>query len=563
MKEANEYSRRDFLSLTAKTAAAVAASGMLTGYTLASALPGATKKGPRITGDFDIILSSGLVCDGTKADPYRADIGIRGDRIAAVGDIGGKAGKVIDAANLMVAPGFIDVHTHCDLTFKDTGMKRFLAYVMPSWKGNYNYIYQGVTTVVTGNCGYGYTDTDYWMGLVDYVGFGTNVYHLAPHGAIRDQLFGKEKKTVLGPGELDIMKAKVYEEMQKGAIGLSTGLAYAPGCFTGTGEIIELAKVAGRQGGVYASHIRDERGKLLPDGTPAVIASIREAIEIGKMAEIPVQISHLKIEAPVNDLKVFRILEPIETARAEGLSVHVDQYPYNASSTRISIFLPPDMVTSTSIQDAYRNPEGKKSIKEAIEQVFAYLPPEKILIGMFPQNTSYEGKTILEIAKDEGKSPSECYVDLVSADPCPFSIYFGQDENVVREIMNHEYVITASDGWTVPKGMTRPHPRTYGTFPRKLREFALKEKIIPLKDAIISMTSLPAQKFNLKGRGMIAEGNYADIALLNLETITDHATYLDPHQYAEGVTHLLVNGVLAIENGKATGNRGGKALRRG
>jgi N-acyl-D-aspartate/D-glutamate deacylase len=511
---------------------------------------------------FDIVIKGGTIYDGTLTKPYAADIGIQNDKIAAIGELSGKTKKTIDARGLAVMPGLIDVHTHCDLTFKKMGLKRYLAYVMPTWKGNYNYLYQGVTTVVTGNCGYGYSDTEHWHDIINSVKFGTNVYQLVPHGMIREELFGSNQPGELNAKQLDALKMRVAEEMEKGAIGMSTGLAYAPGYLASTGEIIELAKVVRRYGGLYTSHIRDESGKTDSSGKISVIASIEEAIAIGRGAEIPVEISHLKITAPINNARPAQVLEVIEKARNDGLDVTADQYPYDASSTFATHLLPDHFKTSTSVKDEFKSKSGRGKIRKAIEEVFEYLPPDKTLITMYQQKKSYEGKNIKEIAELENRSASEAYADMVCEEPSPMAVFFAQDIDVVRELMPQEYILTASDGWTVPKGMTKPHPRVYGNFPRKLKQFVLEEKIMDLQLAIRSMTSMPAEKFNMKGRGRIAKDYYADIAVVNLDTISDHATYDNPHQYSEGIVHLLVNGKHSIANGRATGKRGGKAVKR-
>ncbi|MCJ7771730.1 MAG: D-aminoacylase [Desulfobacterales bacterium] len=511
--------------------------------------------------EYDVVIKGGTVYDGTMTNPVSADIGVKGDMITAIGTIDKPAGKIISANGMIVTPGFIDIHTHCDLTFQRSGMKRYLAYFMPSWKGNHNYITQGVTTVVTGNCGLGYSDLNTWFNMVDSAGFGTNVYHLAPHGMIREELFGKDQPEELTSGQLEKMKARVAEEMEKGAIGLSTGLEYAPGLLASTSEIIELCKVARKYNRLYATHIRNESGELDANGITNAEKYIQEAIEIGRKAEIPVEISHLKISVPLNNKKASLILDLIEGARGQGLDVTADQYPYAAGSTTISILLPNEFKSFNGVKEEFKTADGKKEIKKVIGKVFEYLGPEKTLITMYPGKESYEGKTIKEIAEIEGRSPEDAYADMVCDDEMPVGVFFSQDMSIVCDIMPKDYIITGSDGWTVPKGMTKPHPRVYGTFPKKIREFVLEEKLMDLTLAIRSMTSLPAEKFNMKGRGKIAVGNYADIAVINMKTITDKATYLDPHQYSEGIDTLLVNGIVSIENGKITGERGGKPLR--
>ena len=534
----------------------------IAGASLASAMSSLAQTSETGTGRFDVIIKNGMIYDGTLNSPYRADIGINKDKIVSMGDLSGLASKTIDAGGQIVTPGFIDVHTHCDLTFKQTGWKRYLSYLLPSWKGNYNYIYQGVTTVVTGNCGYGYTDTEKWLGMVDSIGFGSNVYHLAPHGMIREETFGPNQPRQPSRSQMDTIKGRIDEEMQKGAAGMSVGLEYAPGLMATTDELIELSKVVQKYGGLFTIHMRDESGKMIHDEVPAVLKSIQEAIEVCRHAEVSMEISHLKIAEPINDTSASQLLDLIGKARQEGLPVMADQYPYVASSTYISALLPDAMKTSDSIRDEYKTRTGRKDVARAIESIFEYIPPDKMLITMFPGNQKNEGKTVLEIAEMEGHKPSDAFVEMVCTKQAPMAVFFDQKTEVLQSIMPGEYVITASDGWTVPKGMTKPHPRVYGTFPRKLKKYAIDEKTLEINQAIRSMTSMPAEKFNMINRGILAPNNYADIAVIDLDKITDQATFQDPHQYAQGVVHLFVNGVQAIENGKATGNRGGKTLKR-
>jgi N-acyl-D-amino-acid deacylase len=551
-----KVTRRDFIAGSAALAASVSLAGGAAGI-LASC-----GRSPA-EGEYDTLITGGTIYDGTAGAPFVGDIGIRGDRIVAVGNLPATAGRVVDASGLVVAPGFIDVHTHCDLTFIRSGWKKNLAYVLPSFRGNYNYLYQGVTTVVSGNCGYGYTDVAKWLDTVDSVGFGTNVYHLVPHGIIREELFGEHQPTDLTAGQLGLMKARVKEAMEAGAVGMSCGLAYYPGFNASTDELVELARVAAQYDGVFAIHMRDESGAIAPSGTWALVDSVKEAIAISERAGIPLQISHLKALAPFNGITPADIFPLIEEARSRGIDVTADQYPYDAGSTFITILLPNELVSGESVKDAYRTADGRKEVKRAIGEVFTYLPPDRILISTMSEgNTEYEGKTIAQIAEIENRDPADVYVELVCDMKAPVGIFFQIDMDMVRQFARKEYVFTASDGWTVPKGMTMPHPRCYGTFPKKIREFVLQDKLIDLGAAIRSMTALPAAKFGLAGRGMIQPDAYADIAVIDLDSIGDHATYLDPHQYATGIEYLLVNGILTIEKGSATGIRGGRACKR-
>ena len=507
--------------------------------------------------EFDVLIKNGLVYDGTGIEGYQADIGLQGEKILAVGDLDGQSGAVIDAQGLVVTPGFIDVHTHCDMAYL------FLyASDRERYKDIDNYIYQGVTTVVDGNCGYGATNTDQWLDMIEDLGFGTNVYHLTPHGLIRFELFGQDQPEELSPAQLETYKARMSEEMDKGAVGLSTGLGYAPGLLAPDHEIIELCRVVAQKGGVHASHIRDLSGKKYPDGSFGLVKSIEEILEVGRQAQISTQVSHLIIKQPFNGLEAERVLEPIEAAIDEGLDVLADQHPYAAGSTYLIDVLPNRFKDVLGIKNEYKNAAGRKEIQEAARQVFSYLGPEKMLISMFKSNPAYDGLTVAQVADREKIDPAEAFTEMACDEQAPMTVFFFLDGQARREFMTRDYVMTSSDGWTVPKGASVVHPRAYGTFTKKLKQFCLGEKLISLPKCIRSMTSLPAEKFKMKGRGIIAPGNWADINVIDLEALDASSTYLDPHRYSKGIVHQWVNGVHSIKDGKVTGRRGGKGLRK-
>ncbi len=555
-KKEKEVTRREFMVSSGKVLAAAAA--LASSSSLVSGC--ATIRTFEL--ENTVLLRNGTVYDGTLADPVQADILIQGDRIVEIGNLADvKAVRMIDASGLAVTPGFIDIHTHSDLPFKKLGMKRFAAYAMPSWKGNYCYLYQGVTTIVTGNCGYGYTDTDYWISIVDSLGFGANVYHLAPHGEMRIELFGKEQPRQLSHEQLETMKRRLVEELEKGAVGFSSGLEYTPGLFTPTEELVELNKVVQKYGRIYTTHVRDLTGRTSPDGRPAVEVTLDEALDTARKAEVPVQISHLLIKAPLNNSRADKLMEMIDKARKSGLAVTADQFPYSSAQTLLSSRLPVEFKDLEGIREEYRTKEGRDLIRKAIEQRFAYNGPENIRIAMCPEHPSYEGRILSEIAEIEGRSPAETYAELVCEKRSPMAIFSDQDERNVIEIMSKDSIITASDGFTIPHGMYRMHPAAYGTFPRRFRQCALERKEMSPSAAIRTMTSLPAETFNLKQRGKIAKGYYADLAIIDLQKFRDNATFTDPHLYAAGVLHLFVNGVQAIENGRPTGKRGGRGLK--
>jgi N-acyl-D-aspartate/D-glutamate deacylase len=512
------------------------------------------------TENYDILIKGGTVYDGTKSEPRVTDIGIRGDRIVAIGNLTGIATKTINAAGYAVTPGFIDVHTHADLSFVFAGEKASLASTVPEWKENHNWLHQGVTTVVTGNCGSGFADTGKWFGILDRLGFGTNVYHLAAYGAIREELFGKDLTQALTKAQIDAMKDRLAEEMKKGAIGLSVGLEYSPDYLATTEELIELAKVVKSHGGIYVSHIRDQTGTIYPGGKVGVLEAIKEAIEIGRQAAVPVHISHIQENAP-HSVNASQMIELIELARKEGIDVTTDQHPYDVGLSPMTYRLPKKYVVSNQIRDEFKTPEGRKELKKAVEQVFNILSPDKIVIGSLTSK-ELDGKSIKEIADTQGKEPSTCFVDIATADgPPTFAYFYEISDQINIDIMPHDYVFTGSDAF-LDLGFFKAHPRFYGTFPRKIRNYALDGKIMTLNAAIMSMTSLPAQKFKMKDRGNIRVGNFADIVVIDLKTIRELGTYENPAQYPEGIIHVLVNGVVSIENGKSTGQTGGRPQRK-
>jgi len=501
--------------------------------------------------EYNVMIKGGLIYDGTLDPPALGDIGIKGDKIVAIGDLSGKADQTIDATGYIVTPGFIDCHNHTDYGWQILGKIAFLAPFIADWKGNSNFTSQGVTTIVTGNCGMGYTDTGIWLDKIKSLGgFGTNIYHLIPYEALKSETIGTDQRAVTAE-EFEVVKQRVAAEMQKGAVGFSTGLELAPAVYDTTDELVEVAKVVKEYGGIYVTHMRNQNG---------IIAAVKEAIDIGRRSGILVQISHIGITRVFSDPQ--KVIDLIEAARQEGIDVTADQYPYDTGTQRIQYLLNTKYLTGEQVKDEFRSPQGKVELKKGIEDVLAVVRPEAILIVSCDTKKEYEGKNLKQIAEIEGKNPADSYVELACMDKPPYCVFFYGDMNIVRQFMKQDWVFTGSDGSVLPKSLSglagKFHPRFYGAFPKKIRQFVLDEHLIDLQFAIRSMTSLPAEKHGLKNRGKIATGYYADIAVIDLNNFTDKGTYENPTEYPVGLVDLIVNGCIEIRDGKATGMVGGR-----
>ncbi|MHB8772168.1 MAG: N-acyl-D-amino-acid deacylase family protein [Syntrophales bacterium] len=511
---------------------------------------------------YDIVIRNGTIYDGTTAAPHAADVAISGDRIVAVGNLAGSAARTVDARNRIVTPGFIDVHDHSDYLFRQCGAEREQARGNQFWLTNQAGLVQGVTTIVSGNCGYGYSDMNDYYTFLDSLPFGPNTYYLTPHGYLRQDLFGeRDQPKELSPAQLDRLKAKLAEEMEKGAIGMSTGLGYVPGVNASKEELIELGRVLKRYNGLYVSHIRNEPPPDYGRANAQILEGIREVIDVGRQAGIPVQISHIKgyFGGTADDFE--RICTVIEDARREGIDVTADQYPFTASSTALSILVPAEYRTATGIKEDYWNEAGKKIISDAVAETFKTLTPDRVLI---PSWSTYQYKYLHEIAAAEGMTPRDLYAEMVCGADCPSGIYFTIDEGAMEKLMAKEYIFTGSDGSAVPEQAMNGHPRSTATFAKKLKVYAPKEGngIMSLRSAILSMTVRPAEKFGIRERGKIVPGYYADVCVIDTESLKAPATYQNPSVLSEGVAHVIVNGVFELENGLVTGIRSGRALRR-
>jgi len=521
--------------------------------------------------EFDLIIEGGAILDGSGNPWFRADVGIVDDHIGAIGHLdGAKAEYRIDAGGLMVAPGFIDMHSHSDFTLL----------VDPRAESK---IRQGVTTEVVGNCGSSAAPQNEevrsyrekfmrsrlgedfqfdWETMAEYMakleaqGIALNVAPLVGHGTIRQNVMGFEDRAPT-PGELEEMKRLTAEAMEAGAWGLSTGLIYPPGCYAKTEEIIELAKVAAQYGGIYASHIRGEGDTLLD--------AVREAIEIGEKAGLPVEISHFKASGKQNWGKTRESLRLVEEARRRGIDVTVDQYPYTASSTGLSAYLPHwiHIGGADAMLERLRNLEDRRRIKEEVGDRDWSI----IMVVVSQRHPEYEGLRVTEIAEKMGKEPVEAVMDLLLEDEGQtWIVAFGMSEEDVQRVMRSPYMMVGSDGRAIsPHGVLgkgKPHPRYYGTFPRILGRYVRELGVITLEEAVRKMTSAPARRLGLWDRGLIRPGFKADIVIFNPETVIDKATFMEPHQYPEGIEYVIVNGTVVIDEGEHTGALPGRVLRR-
>jgi N-acyl-D-amino-acid deacylase len=503
---------------------------------------------------FDVVIRNGRVLDGSGNPWMRADIGIRGGRIAAVGRLDGAVARTtIDAADRVVSPGFIDVHSHAG-----EGLSR------AALRQGQPLIAQGITTIVANPDGGGPVDLAAQRDELSTGGLGPNVALLIGHGSVRGAVLGDENRAPTAE-ELDRMRALVKRGMDAGAFGLSSGLFYRPGSFARTEEVIELAKVAGQSRGLYTSHIRDEG-----DYDVGVVAAVQEVIRIADEAGVIGIVSHMKALGPDNWGLATALTRRIDSARARGVQVFADQYAYEASSTSLGAALLPgdikapspallqkDPATLTAEERAWLS-AAEKALTENLRRRGG---PSAVQIAFFRPDPALEGRHLGEIAKARGKSPERAALEMIAQGGASI-VSFNMSEDDIEQIMRQPYTMTSSDGGLVMLGAGRPHPRNYGAFSRKLARYVRDRHTIGLEFAIRSMTSLPATVFGLRDRGVLREGAIADIAIFDPAAVRDVATYIDPHHLSVGMDYVLVNGVPVIEKGKFTTAMPGVVLRK-
>lgn len=495
--------------------------------------------------DADVLLKGAIVYDGT-GDPGRpADIAIRGGTIVAVGEFDvGLIGREIDCAGLVVAPGFIDLHNHSDRQIIDRVTR-----------ANVNYLLQGCTTIVTGNCGAGWVDAGDFYDKIDAEGAGTNVAHLLPQGALRDEVMGTAQRPPTDE-ELQQMKHLAEQAMQDGVWGMSTGLIYVPSSYADTAEIVEIAKVVSDGGGIYVSHIRNENLELL--------AAVAEALSIGRQAGLPVHISHFKSSGRDSWGLVRRAADMIEAARKAGERVTADQYPYTASSTSLDATLIPTWARAggrEALLERFGDAETADRIRQAmIENLKRRDGGETLQIARYAKRPAWVGKRLSEIAQQEDVSPLEMAIRISQTGGASI-VNFSMSEEDVRHVMQRPWVATASDGRAQLPNANKPHPRSYGTFARKLGHYSIREKVLPLREAVRSASGLPADILGITDRGYVREGLAADLVVFDPDAFLDRATFTEPHRYSTGVEYVFVNGRPAVFEGQPTGALAGKALR--
>lgn len=500
---------------------------------------------------YDLLIEGGTIVDGTGAAAFEGDIGIVGDTIVKIGDIdNAEAGRIIDATGLTVVPGFIDLHTHGDRNIRDN-------------PGAENYLFQGVTTILAGNCGRSPVHLDEYFASVEQTGIGPNLGLLIGHNNVRAEVMGNDKRAPTDE-ELAEMQDLIRAAMGAGAFGMSTGLTYLPGTFSETSEVVTLARVVAEQGGIYASHIRSEFDK--------VTEAIEEAISVGREAHLPVHISHFKVA----DNKMWGnstvTLGLVAAARDEGLDVTVDQYPYTAASTGLANVIPA-WARAGSPEDFQARLDDPQTRAQIGEETIAILNGpraagdlSRITIASFPSHPEYAGKTMAEVTAMRGLEPTiENGADVameILYDGNGSAIYHMMVEEDVRRIMQAPFTHIASDGSAVTFGKNVPHLRNYGTFPRVLGRYVRDDGLLTLEQAVHKMTAMPADRIGLASRGRLAEGMIADIGVFDLARISDNDDWSNPHQYAEGFSHLIVGGILVIDNGERADAFPGRVLRK-
>jgi N-acyl-D-amino-acid deacylase len=496
----------------------------------------------------DVLIKHVKLIDGTGNSWIYADIAVKDGKIAAIGHLNNySANKIIDAAGLIAAPGFIDVHTHIEGDEKKNPLAS-------------NFIYDGVTTVITGNCGSSNVDIKKYFLMLDSLKTSINIATLIGHNDVRKAAMGSANRDP-SEAELTKMEGIVEKAMKDGAVGFSTGLIYIPGTYSKTEEVVRLAKAAAKYNGVYASHIRNEGD--------SVTQAIEEALHIGRENKMPVEISHFKLSGQNNWGRSKETLPLIIKAREEGLDVTIDQYPYTASSTNLGTLLP-DWVLADGQDSINARLNDPVQLKRVIDFMLQRLQKRKLkhfsypVVAYFKADTTLNGKSIEEVNLIKGRKHTAREEALTVCEMMKQGnagmVFHGMSEADVKAIMKYPYNMFASDAGIRQFGSGSPHPRGYGTNTRVLGKYVREEKVISLEEAIRRMTSLPAQKFQLRDRGLIREGYAADIVLFDENEVKDLSTYGKPHQYSTGFKFILVNGQLCVEDGKQNNVRSGKVL---
>ncbi|WP_448519235.1 N-acyl-D-amino-acid deacylase family protein [Rhodoflexus sp.] len=501
---------------------------------------------------YDLLIRNGRIADGTGNPWYEADIAIKDGKIVAVGRLtDAQAIQTIDARRKIVAPGFIDVHTHIEGSIQE----------LPQAE---NFIYDGVTTLITGNCGGSFLDLKKFFYELDSIGISPNVGTLAGHNTIRRAVMRLSRRDPTIEEQAK-MEAIMEQMMRDGALGLSSGLIYIPGTYSKTKEIVGLAKVAARYGGVYATHMRNE--------ADSVLAAIHETLEIGRQSGIPMQISHFKASGHNNWGRSSEMLAAIERARAEGLDVNLDQYPYPASSTNLGVLFPAWALADgdSAIHARLTDPKTRAQIATEISKNMAWRSNsgrmDYAFVARYRPDSTYQGLNISQItAKRLGKTKTklsdeiETIMEMLLKGGAQM-IYHSMSEEDVKRIMASPLTMIASDAGIYQFGRDVPHPRGYGSNARVLGVYVREKKILTLEEAIRKMTSMPAQRFGLTNRGLLREGYQADIVIFDPVTIRDRATFEKPHAYAEGISYVIVNGSIVVAEGRHTGVRSGMLIR--
>jgi N-acyl-D-amino-acid deacylase len=510
---------------------------------------------PCFAASFDLIIQHGRVVDGTGSPSVTADVGIRDGRVAEIGKLDASMAKrVIDASGLIVAPGFIDVHTHAEDILE-----------LPEGQ---NFIRMGVTTLMLGNCGGSSLDVDKFLQKVSSTNVCPNIATLIGHNTVRRNAMGGSFDRVPTVEELERMRQLVRTAMNAGAFGLSTGLIYLPGTFSKTEEIIELAKVAAEFGGIYASHMRDE--------SLEISSSLQELFRIAREGGIRAHISHIKLSGKSAWNRAGQVLEMIETARGEGLDITQDQYVYTASSTGISQLVPDwaregdkfdqrlqDPTTKARMKEEMRSSLKRRGFNDFSYAIIANYPDRSGTIEGQTVDNSLNGLNIVEAAqKKRGAASLDDQMELILEIQSRASgVFHSISEEDLQIFLKHPNTMLASDSGVRKFQQGVPHPRGYGNNVRALHRYVNELHILRLEEAIRRMTSLPANTFRLANRGQLHEGFWADLVVFDPKTVSDRATFTEPHQYPVGVEYVLVNGAAVFEKGRMTSERPGRALR--